>query len=97
MSVIKIDKAFIQPLPAGEGARHIVDATISLSHRLGKGVVSEGIESNEALELVRDMGCDLAQGYHIGRPVPADDFLSWYGDCRGMFSISTAACPKSRH
>ncbi|MEE4303670.1 MAG: GGDEF domain-containing phosphodiesterase [Wenzhouxiangella sp.] len=91
VSVIKVDKAFIQPLTGMNGARHIVDATIGLSHRLGMEVVAEGIESSDALEVLGEMHCDRAQGYYIARPMPADEFRAWFGECRGEFPTAPAA------
>jgi EAL domain-containing protein (putative c-di-GMP-specific phosphodiesterase class I) len=43
-----------------------------LGHRLGKRVVAEGIETAEQLRALRELGCDIAQGYHLARPAPAD-------------------------
>ena len=46
-------------------------ATIELAHNLGLKVVAEGVEERSTLDLLEAVGCDLAQGYHIGRPSPA--------------------------
>ncbi len=46
-------------------------ATIELAHALGLQVVAEGVEERSTLDLLGGLGCDLAQGYHIGRPTPA--------------------------
>lgn len=91
VSVIKVDKAFIQALTGKDGARHIVDATIGLSHRLGMKVVAEGIETADAMNALRQMNCDRAQGYYIARPMPAGDFTAWYRECGGRFSAVPAA------
>jgi EAL domain-containing protein (putative c-di-GMP-specific phosphodiesterase class I) len=40
-------------------------------------IVAEGVENHQSLELLADMGCDLAQGYHLSRPLPPEDLLSW--------------------
>lgn len=66
---IKIDRSFVQALTANEGDRVIVRSTIELAHSLGRKVVAEGVEERETLDALRDMGCDLAQGYLISRPV----------------------------
>lgn len=55
----------------------IVLSTIDLAHNLGLNTVAEGVETNEVLERLKNMGCDLAQGYLISRPLSADDFLSY--------------------
>jgi diguanylate cyclase len=56
----------------------MVRSTVVMAHELGMKVVAEGIEDEECLQMLREMGCDSAQGYHIGRPMSADamaDFL----------------------
>jgi diguanylate cyclase (GGDEF)-like protein len=74
VSELKVDRAFITGLGAENADRdiEIVRSVIDLAHRLGLRVVAEGIEDGNALRRLIDLGCDLAQGYHIGRPVPAE-------------------------
>jgi EAL domain-containing protein (putative c-di-GMP-specific phosphodiesterase class I)/CHASE2 domain-containing sensor protein len=67
---IKIDKSFVQSMHRNQGDRVIVDSTIQLAHSLGRRVVAEGVEDREALYALSLMGCDVAQGFFIGRPVP---------------------------
>jgi EAL domain-containing protein (putative c-di-GMP-specific phosphodiesterase class I) len=70
---LKLDRRFIAPLAGGAHGRdaELVRATIALGHALGLRVVAEGIEDLAALELLRELHCDVAQGYALGRPVPA--------------------------
>ncbi len=70
---LKLDRRFIAPLAGGprSGDAHVVRATIELGHALGLEVVAEGVSDDRALELLRELGCDVAQGYRLGRPVPA--------------------------
>jgi len=70
---LKLDRSFITPMCRPDAAREIelVRATIDLGHALRLRVVAEGIENSETLELLRALGCDLAQGYFIGKPVSA--------------------------
>jgi predicted signal transduction protein with EAL and GGDEF domain len=70
---MKLDRRFIQSLAGGVGTRdaELVRATIELGHALGLDVVAEGVEDDDALNLLRELGCDIAQGYGIRRPVPA--------------------------
>jgi EAL domain-containing protein (putative c-di-GMP-specific phosphodiesterase class I) len=75
VSEIKLDRAFITGLAAAERGRDLVGATIDLGHALGLRVVAEGIEDQETLDLLTRLGCDLAQGYFIGRPVPASQLV----------------------
>jgi EAL domain-containing protein (putative c-di-GMP-specific phosphodiesterase class I) len=72
---LKLDRTFILGLASGEHQRdpELVRATIDLGHALGLRVVAEGIEDVATLDLLSDLGCDLAQGYYISRPTPASD------------------------
>jgi diguanylate cyclase len=75
---LKIDKAFVQTIGSDPRNAIMVRSTIALAHELGMKVVAEGIEDGDCLRLLAEMGCDTAQGYHIGRPMAADamaDFL----------------------
>jgi diguanylate cyclase (GGDEF)-like protein len=71
---LKLDGVFITGLAAGDRERDIelVRATIELGHAMELRVVAECIEDEPTLDLLSDLGCDLGQGYFIGRPVPAD-------------------------
>jgi EAL domain-containing protein (putative c-di-GMP-specific phosphodiesterase class I) len=73
---LKIDRQFIRDIVRSKRYQAIVAATAEMATRLGMLSVAEGIESTDQLELVRDLGCDLAQGYLLGRPVPASEFAS---------------------
>ncbi|MGA8208265.1 MAG: EAL domain-containing protein [Candidatus Dormiibacterota bacterium] len=73
VSELKLDRTFITGLGTGQATdAALVRATIDLGHALGLRVVAEGIEDNATLTVLTGMGCDLAQGFFIGRPVPAD-------------------------
>ncbi|HEX8442433.1 MAG TPA: EAL domain-containing protein [Allosphingosinicella sp.] len=67
---IKIDKSFVQAMHRSDGDRVIVNSTIQLAHSLGRRVVAEGVEDRETLDALSRMGCDIAQGFYIGRPLP---------------------------
>jgi len=54
--------------------RAIVEAVVGLASNLGLKVVAEGVETADQLKVVRDLGCDLAQGFYIGRPAPPEAF-----------------------
>jgi EAL domain-containing protein (putative c-di-GMP-specific phosphodiesterase class I) len=71
---LKLDGIFVTGLAAGDRERDIelVRATIELGHAMGLRVVAECIEDKPTLDLLSDLGCDLGQGYFIGRPMPAD-------------------------
>jgi diguanylate cyclase (GGDEF)-like protein len=72
---LKIDRSFITHLAADDDDLQVVRSTIDLAHHLGLTVVAEGIEDARSLALLQQHGCDLAQGFHLGRPVPADTLL----------------------
>jgi EAL domain-containing protein (putative c-di-GMP-specific phosphodiesterase class I) len=77
---LKIDRTFLESFGENPSNMLIVEAVISLAHSLGLEVTGEGVESAEQLELLRGMGCDFAQGYHLARPVPSEGIpalLSW--------------------
>ncbi len=67
---LKIDRSFIRDIPHDPNAVSLTRALVSLAHGLGMQVVVEGVETRDQLEAVRGMGCDTAQGYYLGRPVP---------------------------
>ncbi|HEU0098410.1 MAG TPA: EAL domain-containing protein [Allosphingosinicella sp.] len=69
---LKIDRSFIAAMAAGPRDRILVRSTIAMAHELGLAVVAEGVEDQTCLDLLREMGCDEAQGYGIGRPMAAE-------------------------
>lgn len=77
-SEIKIDKSFVDAMDRSQSDRIMVSSTVSLAHSLKRRVVAEGVERVETLQALEYMGCDLAQGYLIGRPMPFKDLHSWY-------------------
>ena len=68
-STVKIDRSFIRKLPGSGADVAITSAVISMAHALGLTVVAEGVETPEQLQQLRELGCDEAQGYLLGRPV----------------------------
>ena len=73
---IKIDKSFVMKAMVDEEAASIVRITIELGHSLGLEVVTEGIEDQETFDWLKELGCDIGQGYFISRPVDADSLVS---------------------
>ncbi|MEJ2576169.1 MAG: EAL domain-containing protein, partial [Gammaproteobacteria bacterium] len=71
VSELKIDRTFVQGMLSRDIDRTIVRATVDLGHNLGLKVVAEGVESVEEFEALTAIGCDLVQGYLLGRPVHA--------------------------
>ncbi|HEX5685620.1 MAG TPA: EAL domain-containing protein [Ideonella sp.] len=70
---LKIDKAFIRPLASPQPDTRLVEMVIALSHKLGLQVVAEGVETEAQAALLRQFGCDEAQGYLWGKPMTADE------------------------
>ncbi|HVW32364.1 MAG TPA: EAL domain-containing protein, partial [Acidimicrobiia bacterium] len=81
---LKIDRSFVTSVADDPAAAAIVASVVSLGHALGLVVVAEGAETAEQLAALRELGCDLAQGYHLGRPAPA-------GQLTPLLRRSTAA------
>jgi EAL domain-containing protein (putative c-di-GMP-specific phosphodiesterase class I) len=66
---IKIDQSFIKSMRVNRSDLIMVQSTIALAHSLGRTVVAEGVEDQQCLNDLRQMGCDVAQGFAIGRPM----------------------------
>ena len=74
VSELKIDQSFIKDMVDNKDDEAVVHSTIQLAHNLGLSVVAEGVETQSALNLLGDMGCDVIQGYLISKPLPRDEF-----------------------
>jgi diguanylate cyclase (GGDEF)-like protein len=74
---LKIDRSFVSPMLRDHSDLIIVRSTINLGHDLGLKVIAEGVEDRETLDRLAVMGCDLAQGYHLSKPLPASDFAAY--------------------
>ena len=74
---IKIDRSFVSAMAAHEEDEIVVRSTIDLGHNLGLRVVAEGVETRAVMERLAQFGCDVTQGYYLGRPMPAEELASW--------------------
>jgi diguanylate cyclase (GGDEF)-like protein len=77
---LKIDRSFVSPMMQDESDLIIVRSTINLGHDLGLTVIAEGVEDELTLKRLATLGCDLAQGYHLSRPLAPDAFTTWVAD-----------------
>ena len=73
---LKIDQSFVRAVLFNPGDQAIVSSTIELAHCLSLSVVAEGIEDQETADWLQARGCDIGQGYHFARPMPAEEFVA---------------------
>lgn len=88
VQTLKIDRSFIHGMDQSAGDRAIVEAVVALGHALGLTVVAEGVESERDLDMVRQVGCDLMQGYYYS---PAVDAVTMASMMRGVMARQAAA------
>lgn len=74
---LKIDQSFVERLTESSSNERVVQAIVALGKAMNLEVIAEGIETAEQLDLVTRFGCDLGQGFFIGRPLPEEKFLDW--------------------
>jgi EAL domain-containing protein (putative c-di-GMP-specific phosphodiesterase class I) len=73
--VVKLDKSFVEGLGRGGDDDAIAAGIINMSHALGMITVAEGVETDTQVAVLRDLRCDVAQGYRFSYPVPADEVV----------------------
>jgi len=78
IKTLKIDRTFIRDILSDYDDKTIAIATISIGHSMGLKVIAEGVETKEQFDLLRELGCDEAQGYYFDPPVPAGEFYDRY-------------------
>jgi diguanylate cyclase (GGDEF)-like protein len=92
VSTIKIDRSFVTSMTEDRRDALIVHSIIELGHDLGMSLVAEGVEDEKTLTALSDLGCDVAQGYHLSRPLPAAAFDNWRAErIRSIAEPSSAA------
>ena len=87
---LKIDRSFVLGLESDAEFAHVVRSAIDMGHGLGLKVVAEGIETEQAAARLRDLGCDIAQGYLYAKPMPLSAFESWL---EGRERVAVIAVP----
>ncbi len=89
-SEIKVDRSFVMTAARSEESQAVIRSIIGLGHSLGLRVTAEGVEDAVALSYLREAGCDQAQGYFIGRPMPAAELEDW-----ALWSNSAGRLPEA--
>ncbi len=89
---LKIDQSFVRSMETDPDDAKIVRSTIDLAHNLGLCVVAEGVENAKVWDMLRELNCDQAQGYHMGKPMPASEFAQWSA---GWLARQRPAGPRS--
>ena len=77
---LKIDRGFVHGARHNQLIRPILEGSIALAQRLGLQAVAEGVETQDDWALLREIGCDMAQGYFVGRPMPGDQLGDWLAE-----------------
>ena len=75
---LKVDQSFVRNMETDKRAMVITETVIGMGKKLGVEVVAEGIESEEALDLLRERDCDFGQGYYFSPPLNGDQFVEWF-------------------
>ncbi|WP_052293544.1 EAL domain-containing protein [Denitrovibrio acetiphilus] len=77
ISTLKIDRSYISKIDSDTDSESIVSSVILMSKSLGLNVVAEGAETESQVNMLKDMGCSIVQGYYYGKPMPYDEFLEF--------------------
>ncbi|WP_019624708.1 putative bifunctional diguanylate cyclase/phosphodiesterase [Thioalkalivibrio thiocyanoxidans] len=77
VTTLKVDQTFVSHMATQRVDEQITRAAVGLAHDLGLKVVAEGVEDGQSLAMLRELGCDAAQGFGIARPMPFDETLAW--------------------
>ncbi len=75
---LKIDRSFVATMDTDVANALIVRSVVDLGHNLGLTTIAEGVETQSAMNTLAEFGCDIVQGYHLARPLPAPEFLTWF-------------------
>ena len=86
---VKIDRSFIKDMLTNTHDAMIVETSIALTHSLGFSVTAEGVEERQTIDVLRQQGCDLVQGYVYSRPLAARDFYHWYVEFNQQGGVSS--------
>lgn len=81
INIVKIDQSFVRNINIDEESTFMIKAILQLAKGLKLTTIAEGVETEEQLIFLKENGCDIAQGYLIGKPMPADEFFTKYISC----------------
>ena len=87
IDTIKIDRSFVKGIPFNTHDTAITCAVISLARDLGRLIVAEGVETIDQLNWLKSAGCDIVQGYHIAKAMPADELVRWLAPERSVAQL----------
>jgi diguanylate cyclase (GGDEF)-like protein len=93
---LKIDRTFVSDMCRSDTSAVIVRSTVQLAHNLGLRVVAEGVEDEQTMQALGDLGCDMAQGYVLSRPLKADRVVPWLEQYSGELGASSRAAHSTR-
>ena len=77
VQTLKIDRSFVMNMSGEAQDEQVVSSIVALGQGLGLRVVAEGVESEAHLSKLREFGCDVAQGFHVSRPIAAEELIEW--------------------
>jgi EAL domain-containing protein (putative c-di-GMP-specific phosphodiesterase class I) len=72
-----VDRSFVRDMATDRNNYVLVESAVALGHNLGLAVVAEGVEDEPIVAALHELGCDIAQGYHFARPLPATEFTTF--------------------
>ena len=87
---IKIDKSFVMNMDSDPGNATIVRSTIELAHNLGLEVVAEGVETLATWNTLKELGCDIGQGFYFSKPLPPEKLPKWVNNQATAWAFATS-------
>lgn len=97
VTMLKIDRTFVGDIATNSSDAHLVEAVIALGHALQLTVVAEGVETPAQAQILRNLGCELAQGYLFARPMPGSEFAQkYFAATPGVLSPASGARRSAR-
>ena len=84
---LKVDRSFVSRMLSSDQDRELIRIIIEIAHLFDMHVVAEGVEDLASLAALKQIGCDVIQGFYVARPMPAEDFMRWMTDWNGLGSF----------